>query len=144
MLAATVACDRGAGPLVLGDAGGGAQNDGAPAGHDTAVLDRRDTARELTPVETCNQFQSIFCDKIFGCLTPDEANLAKAVIGLDAADCKVKFGSECTVDKAQCDPGKVFKPGNGQACLDRLRTLSCKDIRDDPSTTPAICEQVCQ
>ena len=99
---------------------------------------------DLTPVEACKQEFSIICDKFFNCLTPEEKDAAKGVIGLNAQDCKVKFqGSECNADKAKCDSGESFNSANAQSCLSGLMTLSCTDIKADPIVTPAICEQVC-
>jgi hypothetical protein len=101
---------------------------------------------ELTPVEACNQIWSITCDKFFNCFTPAQKEAAKGLIGLSAADCRVKFqGASCNADKAKCDSGKVFKPGNAEMCLDQLKTLSCNDITaGDDFVGPAICDQTCQ
>jgi hypothetical protein len=99
---------------------------------------------DLTPVDSCKQVWSILCDKFFNCLSADEKEAAKAVIGLNAADCKVKFqGSECNADKASCDSGETFHSENAQMCLSGLMTLSCNDVKADPIVTPAICDQVC-
>ena len=99
---------------------------------------------DLTPVESCNQVWSILCDKFFNCLTPEQKEANKSVIGLNAADCKVKFqGTECNADKAACNAGETFRPANAQMCLSGLMTLSCTDVKADPIVTPAICDQVC-
>jgi hypothetical protein len=99
---------------------------------------------DLTPVEACKQEYSIICDKFFNCLTAEQKEAAKSVIGLNAADCKVKFqGSECNSDKAMCNAGEKFQPTNAEMCLSGLMTLSCTDVMADPIVTPAICDQVC-
>jgi hypothetical protein len=99
---------------------------------------------DLTPVDSCKQVYSILCDKIFNCLTPAEKELNKADIGLNAADCKVKFqASECNADKAACDVGETFHSDNAQMCLSGFMMLSCNDVKADPFIPPAICGQVC-
>lgn len=95
-------------------------------------------------MEACNRELSILCDKFFTCLTPAELDAAKGVIGLNAQDCKTKLqGSECTAERARCNPGETFNPGNTEMCLAGLMTLTCTDIKSDPIVTPAICDQVC-
>jgi hypothetical protein len=99
---------------------------------------------DLTPVEACKQEYSIICDKLFNCLSADQKEANKADIGLNAADCKVKFqGSECNSDKAMCNAGETFSAGNAEMCLSGLHTLSCTDVMANPIVYPAICSQVC-
>jgi hypothetical protein len=104
-----------------------------------------DEEEGLTAMEACSQVQGAFCDKVFNCLPAAEKEARKAAIGLNAADCKVKFvASECNADKIRCDVGKTYKPANAKACVTGVTALSCNDITGGNLVTPAICDQVCQ
>jgi hypothetical protein len=99
---------------------------------------------DLTPVEACKQEWSILCDKFFNCLTADEKEAAKPIIGLNAADCKAKFqASECNADKAKCDAGETFHSEAAETCLSGIGTLSCNDVKQEQIVLPASCDQVC-
>lgn len=103
---------------------------------------------DKSQIEACNEVQDIMCEKFHNCLDPALKDMpaVKAVIGLNAGDCKVKFrASECNADKARCEAGKTYKPDQAEACLSGLRTLSCTDVTRDLGNIPepAACALVC-
>jgi hypothetical protein len=101
---------------------------------------------DISQIDACKEAQSIACDKLFNCLDKTLLEALKMQIGLNAADCKVKFqASECNADKAKCDAGKSYNAGNAQMCLSGLRQLSCNDITRDISNIPepAVCALIC-
>jgi uncharacterized protein YgiB involved in biofilm formation len=99
---------------------------------------------DLTPVEGCKQVYSVICDRIFSCFTAAELDAAKDVVGLNRADCNIKFGAaNCSMAQASCDLGEKFNSGNAEMCVGMLGGLSCNDIKRDPIPLPAICSQVC-
>jgi hypothetical protein len=99
---------------------------------------------DLTPVEGCKRVYSVICEKIFSCYTQAQLDAAKDVVGLNKADCNVKFSTaNCSMAQASCDLGEKFNSGNAETCVSMLGGLSCNDIMRDPVPFPAICSQVC-
>jgi hypothetical protein len=94
------------------------------------------------PVEGCKQIQEIMCDKVFKCYTKEQLDASKDKVGLNAADCVIKFSVECTAEKQNCNSGDVFHADKLQACIDGFKTFTCSDVMN-PAIEPAACAQIC-
>jgi hypothetical protein len=99
---------------------------------------------EPSQVEACNQVMDILCDKFFSCYTKEQLDAAQSVVGLNAADCKVKFKAKnCGVEEVKCDAGETYHGDKAKQCVDAFRDLSCNNIRMGTITEAAVCKQVC-
>jgi hypothetical protein len=94
-------------------------------------------------VDACKEADKVLCDKIFKCYTAAELSAAKEIVGLNTADCVIKFDAGCTPDMKNCNAGQVFHADKAQACVDGYKTFTCDDIKRDPIVDPAACDQVC-
>ena len=99
----------------------------------------------LSQQDACKSQVNLLCDKFFSCYSTQELSLpaVQAIIGLNAADCKVKYSAECTADKVKCNLGQTYHADKAQACVDAYSGLSCADVKKDKLPEPAACAQVC-
>lgn len=105
-----------------------------------------DASTSLSPVELCKQEASALCDKVFKCYTKDELDAAKTLVGLNSADCAVKFQADCTPEKSNCNAGETYHEDKAQACLAAYKTFTCDDVKGAFAGTtpaPAACDQSC-
>ncbi|MET0591634.1 MAG: hypothetical protein ABW133_02970, partial [Polyangiaceae bacterium] len=90
----------------------------------------------------CKEGNKIVCDKIFKCWDPALLEANKGEIGLNAADCVIKFEPECIPEKVNCAAGKTYHGDKMAACIDGYKAFTCTDIMP-PITDPAACDQIC-
>ena len=103
-----------------------------------------------SPVEACKSVNKVVCDKIFNCLSQEELELNKAIVGLNSADCIVRADAECTPDDTNCKAGETYHADKASACVDGYKTYNCDDIRSrifagapNPTPDPAACALRC-
>jgi hypothetical protein len=103
----------------------------------------------MSEMEACKQYNAVYCDKFFNCLSAELLTLIKDTVGLNAADCKTKSTAEyCTTDEVKCPLGETFHGDKAAECVSQLKGLSCSDITtamstgEDP-TEPAACSLIC-
>ena len=94
------------------------------------------------PVAGCKEANKVVCDKIFKCWSTDQLEANKATVGLNAADCVIKFEPECIPEKVNCPAGETHHPDKQSACIDGYKGFTCTDIMP-PITEPAACSQIC-
>jgi hypothetical protein len=91
-------------------------------------------------VAGCKTFADATCAKIFGCFDKAVLDLLAEQFGNNEADCKTKLKSECTDTKTQCDSGTSYDSAAANECLKQFNALSCDELSDPATATPAACE----
>jgi hypothetical protein len=94
-----------------------------------------------TPIAGCNAFADATCKKIFGCFDEAVLDLLAEQFGNNESDCKTKLKKEgCTEAETQCDSGTSYDAAAANECLKQFNALSCDELSDPSTATPAACE----
>ena len=98
------------------------------------------------PVGQCKDAAKATCAKFFGCFTNDELNLFAQLVGNNEADCVTKFSESfmCNAEGVKCDSGETYNSATGKECINQIKSLSCDEIKNPATATPAACNQTCQ
>jgi hypothetical protein len=96
------------------------------------------------PVGQCKDAAKATCAKFFGCFTSDELSLVAQLVGNNEADCITKFSADCNTEGVKCDSGETYSSSAGKECISQIKSLSCDEIKNPATATPAACDQTCQ